>query len=356
MAMARSRPSDTHRVPTAKVVPPSLPSLRIERPLLVNRLQDALGRRLTTVVAGPGYGKSSALAAWAAEANAAWYSVTAEDRDVARLALGLTEALRLRVPGIPADLLAAPLGMAGPDAESHPGARAAAAVSILSQALHERLGRDVAIILDDLHELPASSPAMNLVGDLVRQAPGFLHLVIASRDEPPLRVERLRGHGQVLELTAADIAFEAAEVAALLGLAIGPSYESIADAVFELTGGWPAAVRMAIEALRREPVEAHVATLERLRRPGGSIFGYLAEEVIGREPPPVRRLITAVAPLRGFTPELCAALGVEDAHELLPSLDRRGLFLEPDRTRAGWYALTPLVRDYALEARTAADG
>ena len=112
----------------------------------------------------------------------------------------------------------------------------------------------------------------------------------------------------------------------------------------EATAGWPAAVRLAAEALRTVPASERVARLDRILRPGGPVAAYLAEEAIARSPPDVRHLLGAVAPLDRFTPELCVALGVPEADRLLADLASRGLFVHALGDGTG-FGLLPLVRD-----------
>ena len=107
-------------------------------------------------------------------------------------------------------------------------------------------------MLDDVHEL-ASAASARFLESLCRQAPATLHLVLASRAEPPFAVDRLRGQGQVLELSAADLAFDPAEIESLLGARLGNGDAELAAALHELTGGWPALVRLAVATLAAFP-------------------------------------------------------------------------------------------------------
>jgi DNA-binding SARP family transcriptional activator/tetratricopeptide (TPR) repeat protein len=320
----------------------------LPRPRLEGRLDAALKRRLTTVIASAGFGKSTLVAAWSASHNVAWYGLGNDELGLPDVVRGLVDVLRPRVPGLPAELAAAITG-SGPDAIQEQAPRARAYAALISQALQERLSRDLMLVIDDLQVIPAGSPGAQLVADLCRQAPPLLHVLVMSREELPFAVERLRGQGQLLELSAADLAFTTEEIGELLRASLGELPDGLGADLRQATGGWPAAVRMAIEARRHAEAEPWETIISRLRRPRGPFFRYLAEEVIGREPRSTRRLIANTAPLRRFTPALCEALGVRDAATLLPQLDRRGLFLEPDRAQLDWYALSPLVREYALE-------
>src|SRR3954452_4127733 len=104
------------RTLAAQGVAPAVPAGAIRRPALEARLADALDRRLTAVVAGAGFGKSTVLAAWAAQRDAAWYTATPADAALGVFARGLVRALRASVPRLPPSVSAAVDALQGPDA------------------------------------------------------------------------------------------------------------------------------------------------------------------------------------------------------------------------------------------------
>jgi DNA-binding SARP family transcriptional activator/tetratricopeptide (TPR) repeat protein len=337
-----------------KILPASLAPATLPRAVLQARLDRALSRRVTTVIAGAGFGKSTLLAAWAQRHEVAWYTLGPEDAALSTLGRGIVDALRLRVPDLPTDLAATPGTARGPDASADEHARADAFAAALCEALQERLRRPLALVLDDLHALAADGAAMRAVEALCRQSPEALHLVLASRAELRFSIDRLRGQGQLLELGGADLAFDAGEVAAVLEAELGADARGLGETLHAVTEGWPAAVRLACEALRGLAPAERGAAVERLRRPGGPLFGYLAREVLAQEPAGVRELVRVAAPLERVHPRLCAALGVEGAPDALVSLTRRGLFAETSPLD-GWFAPTGLMRDVALASLPLAD-
>jgi ATP/maltotriose-dependent transcriptional regulator MalT/DNA-binding SARP family transcriptional activator len=334
---------------TTKLQPPAAPASLLRRERLLDRLSQALERRLTTVVAEAGFGKSTLLATWAAGQHCAWYSASAEDASLATFARGVADALRLRAPGIPADLAGAVTAAAGPGAEEDETARARGFAALVCEALEAQLHRDLVLVLDDVHELHGSPGGLQLIESICRQAPARLHVVLASRNELPFPIERLRGQGQVLDITGSELAFDIGETRALLAAVTDEDDTETAAALQRATGGWPAALRLAVETLRDVAPAGRRTALERIRRPGGPLFAYLAAEVFAHEAPEVGELVRIVSPLDRFTPELCAALGIEQADETLDSLARRGLFVEllGDDT-SSWYSLGQPVREFAL--------
>jgi ATP/maltotriose-dependent transcriptional regulator MalT len=322
-----------------KIVAPTLPASFIPRPGLEARLDEALDRRLTVLVAGAGFGKSTLLAGWAMRSPCAWYTLDRRDEALAIFAPQLVEALRRALPRLPRALVAA---LDATTADS--GLEQADAVAAL---LCAEFRKPVALVFDDVHEVARGGTAARLLEALCLQAPPSLHLVLSSRVDLPFPIERLRSRGDVLTIDAESLAFSVDEVAALLAASLGDEAAELAPVLHGITDGWPAAVRLAVEELRAAAPPERAAVLERIRRPGSPLLAYLAEEVFAREPQEVRDLLSRAALLNRFTPDLCDALGVRRAHDTIAGLARRGLFVHEQNE---WFTLHPFVRDFALQA------
>jgi ATP/maltotriose-dependent transcriptional regulator MalT/DNA-binding SARP family transcriptional activator len=335
---------------SVKLVPPVIGPSYLARPRLQALLEEVTRKRLTVVVAGPGFGKSTLLASWAAAGNAAWYSLGPEDAQMPTLARGLIDALRLRVPGLASELSAvmAP-GSSQGAAEEEGVSRAYAFAQFLAQALEESLGRELVLVLDDLDEAKSSLATGQLIASFCRQAPSRVHIVVSSCTEPPFPIERLRGRGHVLEISGSDLSFTEEEVAEVVARFTGEPDPGTAARLYRLTEGWPAAVRLAVEALRATLPDERQAVLDRAGQPGGSVYSYLASEVLAAQPDEVRRLIAVVARAGFASARFCEQLGVPKAAESLRSLARRGVFVEGRGQRLGWFSLSTLMRDTALE-------
>ncbi|NEA37421.1 tetratricopeptide repeat protein [Streptomyces sp. SID13031] len=319
----------------------------VARPRLTKLLGEGSRRRLLTVVADAGFGKSTLLSSWAAEWPCAWYTVRAEDRSLAAMVTGLVDALHRQVPALSAVLAAELQGPRGPDADAEQGTRALAYAALLADALEQNLKGDLVLVLDDLHELNPGDPATKLIEGLVRVAPPSLHLVVASRTAMPFGIDRLRGRGQVLEIDATALAFTVQETRAVLDVVLGDGSEELAEPLQAAVQGWPAAVRLAVEALRTVPASERQGRLRRALRSDGPLYDYLAEEVFAAEPQSVRRLVAAVAVLPRFSAELCQAVGLTESAETLQQLRIRGLLVSAGEVDG--YELNPLVRDFAID-------
>ncbi len=330
-------------VPTARLLPPALPALYVERPRLIARLDDAGRRPLTALIAGTGYGKSTTLAAWAQERRLCWYACSAEDAGLLTLLRGLTAALRTRVTSLPPELASAVRGSAGPDTDD--ADRADALAALLAEALDGAGGDDLHLVVDDAEQLPPDSGGARLLTGLIRQAPARLRLLIATRDQLPIS---LRHGSDIDEITGQELAFTVEETRVLLA-DTGVDDDTAVETLHAATAGWPAAVRLAAEALRDRSGQDVERTLRRLSRPGGRLYTLLVDEVLTRLPDPERALLRRLAVVPRMTADLCAQLGAERPEESLVELERRGLLLDLDDAD-GWRTLPPLVRDAVLRA------
>ncbi|MGD1053266.1 MAG: tetratricopeptide repeat protein, partial [Candidatus Dormibacteria bacterium] len=333
------------QTPIAKMLPPARPTGCLERPALANRCAEVLTHRLTTVVAAAGYGKSTLLASWWEMTRCAWYTADPNDREMPSLALRLIESLRLRVPELRSELAIAVEGFS----TSEPSllAHSDALGSRLAQVLEEHVVDDLVLIIDDVDELGGSGPSLRLIEALCRHAPPRIHLVLAGRSRPPFPVERLRGRAQLLEIGGDQLAFTIEEVAVLVEARLGPAIAGLPERLHRLAGGWPAAVAMAVEALRETPPDHREAVLAGLDRTGTPLFAYLTEEVFAHQPALVREVVSRMAILDQFTPQLFDALGMADARAVVAELARQSLYVLARED--GSLALRPLIREYALE-------
>jgi LuxR family transcriptional regulator, maltose regulon positive regulatory protein len=173
-----------------KFRPPALPATLITRPALHERLTAGAAQRLAVVVGAAGAGKSVLLADWVAARPpglTSWLSCDGADTDPVRFWAGFIEAPRVIDPGFGADAanLLAMEGIMSPDVVA----------SIANDAT--RLPPGSAIIVDDFHY--ASAAAARSMTDLIERWPAkAVHLVLASRFDPPLRQQRLRMWGRAV--------------------------------------------------------------------------------------------------------------------------------------------------------------
>jgi ATP/maltotriose-dependent transcriptional regulator MalT/DNA-binding SARP family transcriptional activator len=331
--------------PSWKLVPPALPPGCVDRLRVVEEIRLALRHRLTTVVAGPGFGKTTAIASLAEAMPVAWYSADLDDAALPALASGIVDSIRLQVPDFPSEIRTVAEGNRahGPDEATS----AEALASLLCETLSEHLSQDLILVVDDVQEIGHAKGAARFLQGLCRHAPSLFHVILASRKALPFSVERLRGRGQVKDVDAAALTFTVKEVKEVLGL-LGPRQDPLVERFHEISGGWPAAVRLMAEALGRVPAEELLADPDLVTKRNGHLHAYLATEVLESESPDAREALLLAAHLGRASEELCDALGLRKAGDVLDDLTRRGLLTIEERNGVRWFRVSGLMRDVVL--------
>ena len=316
----------------------------VPRPRLAEALGEGLARQLILVCAPAGFGKTAVLADWARRGRwpVAWLSLDAGDNDPARFWRHAVAALDGARPGIGERV--APL--LGPPASVSFGPLVTALVNELADQPGED---DLLLVLDDYH-LVSSEPVHASVGFLLEHRPPRLHLVLASRSDPPLPLARLRGRGQLAELRATELRFTFEEAAALLREAADPGLpDAVAAALAARTEGWAAGLQLAGLSLRGQADAAgFVAAFTGSHR---YILDFLAEEVLDRQDEELRAFLLETSVLERLSGPLCDAVtGRAGSQALLDRVERAGLFLMPLDEVRGWWRYHHLFADL-LRAR-----
>jgi LuxR family maltose regulon positive regulatory protein len=314
----------------------------VPRPRLLERLDQGMARELVLVCTPAGFGKTTLLADWARGGRrpVAWLSVDAGDHDPARFWWHVAAALDAIRPGI-ADRVAPLLQ----------GLQPASFQPVAATLVNELAGvaEEVVLVLDDYHLVQAPQVHQSL-GFLLEHLPASLRLVVASRADPPLPLARLRGRGQLAELREADLRFTPEEAAELLRVAVGPGLpEAAVTALAGRTEGWVAGLQMAALSLQgRADPAGFVANFSGSHR---YVLDYLAEEVLDRQPEPLRSFLLETSVLERLSGPLCDAVcGRGDGQQLLERVERANLFLVPLDEVRGWWRYHHLFADL-LRAR-----
>jgi LuxR family maltose regulon positive regulatory protein len=303
----------------------------VTRTPLLERLETCLNYSLLLVSAPAGFGKTTLLSAWIRDSQpptpTAWLSLEEADSDLRRFWEYLIAALRTLQPDIGEITL-----------ELLHASQPMPVESVLTPLINDLAGieQDSLLVLDDYHFIQSETvhSGMNF---LLEHLPPRLHLVIATRADPPLPSAHFRGKGTILEIGADDLRFTAEETAQLLTSLGAPALSSgEIEALNARAEGWVVGLKMAMISMRGEKdIPGFISGFTGTQR---YIMDYLIEEVLHRQSPEVRDFLLKTSVLERLNGPLCDSLtGRRDGHETLISLEKANLFLVPlDETRE-WY-------------------
>ena len=314
----------------AKSAPPAIRSQLIERAALIEILSAEPSRKLTLLSAPAGWGKTTLLAQWVSGADdrrrRGWLSLDASDNDPARFWACAIASLDKASPGVAPR--AFELIKMGADPRQ----------VVLPTLLDELAAIDhqIALILDDYH-LVENRTVHEQVGFVVERMPPTFQLVIATRSDPTLPLARLRARGELLELRAEELRFQACEAADLLDGVLGLTLtDAQVQLLFRRTEGWAAGLYLAALSLAgRADAPTFIRSFAGDNR---HIVDYLMAEVLDGQPPDLRSFLLRTSVLERLSGALCdAMLQTSGSASVLEKIERENLFVVPLDMSRHWY-------------------
>jgi LuxR family maltose regulon positive regulatory protein len=317
----------------------------IDRGDLLAALDHAAEKKVTIISAPAGSGKTSLLRTWADRPGQphrlAVIQVQRDQHDAQQFWLALLRGVR--------HATGANSGAEPPAATPGFNGRAMAdrVLSELANA-HD----DIALVIDDLHELN-SPEALAQLARLLANLPPHVHAILATRRDLPLRLHRLRLGGELAEIRAADLRFSEREARELLdasGIALSEAGVAL---LHQRTEGWAAGLRLAAISLADHPdPERFVAEFSGSDR---TVAEYLIAEMLERQSDDVKDLLLRTSLLDRVNGQLADLLtGRSGSERILLELEDANAFvvsLDPERT---WFRYHHLFADLLrLELRRA---
>jgi LuxR family maltose regulon positive regulatory protein len=318
----------------AKINPPRLRPDEVRRSRLIRSLAEGADRRVISVVAAPGYGKTTLLAQFARAKHrpAAWLTIDAADNDVVSLFSYLAAAID-RVAPMDQDLV----GRFG-----SPGLQPYALARTFIAALPDG-DKDVLVVLDDTHLL-TDYACLDALGELINGLPEGWQIAIAGRAQASLNISRWRSERALIELGVGDLMLDEQECGAMARtLGFECSREDIRQLVERLEG-WPAGLYLAMLAVKRSGAERQ-SLLPVTDEP--YLADYLRSEVLAGLDPSMLSFLARTAFLDRVSGSLCDAVVETDGSAArLESLASANALVVRLGGGPGWYRYHTLLREF----------
>ncbi len=322
----------------------------LPRPHLIQWMDDHIDGRLLLISAPAGYGKTSLMAEFLEKTDlpAAWYQLDPSDSDPYTFITYLIEALRRMwrsknndevIVGQNAWAL-----IENPQTVIEPQQ----IMTVLINELGEQINKPYLVVVDDYHYI-TSLVVHQLVDFLLENAPSNLHMVLSSRNDPPLSLARLRVRGILAELRANDLRFREDEITDLMMQEVpGLSVESM-SLLNEKTEGWAAALQIVRSTISGRDAQMATDVIYSLSGSQRFVFEYLTDEVFRRQPSERQQFLLYTSVLTQMDSDSCNAIAhICDAQQVLEQLEEQNLFVTSLDPQRQWFRYHYLFREFLL--------
>src|SRR5215813_296570 len=328
-----------------KLLPPRPSPELLSRPRLTEKLVANLAHPVTLVAANAGSGKTTMVADFLRTQGRqfVWYQLDRTDADPLVFLGYLTQGIRQVVPDF-GDAMFSYLQQSADELSQHPEK----AVDVLLNEVLERVEQQLILVLDDYHHLGTDTAVHAVLDRLLAYLPDILHVIVISRELPPISLVRLRAQERYSIFERQDLLFTDEETQELFRKVF--DLELTPEQLVEYrarTQGWITALQLVRQvAQRTKPAPSDL--VEILTRSERDIFDYFAEEVFGAESSEAQDLMLRLSLLDRIELDVCGALfeGINCAR-ILPNLVRRNVFITiASDGRGEEYRLHPLFQSF----------
>jgi LuxR family transcriptional regulator, maltose regulon positive regulatory protein len=309
----------------------------VHRPVLYEKLNIGLNRKLILISAPAGFGKTTIVSDWIAQNKfpAAWFSLDTGDNDPA-------EFLSYIISGIQS--LHSAFGEGALKLLNSPNRPSVE--SIASLLINEilNINKNFLLVLDDFH-LIRSNEVLKLVSFLLEHIPDNIHVVILTRSDPALSLSRLRSQLQLVELRSSDLSFSANEISLLFNkkLKLGLSPDDV-YCLETKTEGWIAGLQLTV--LSMQGCADISKFIQDLNGDNRYIMDYLMEEVLKIQTEDNKEFLLQTSILEQMSASLCNdILNRNDSQLILDTLEKNNMFVIPLDEQRTWYRYHHLFAD-----------
>ncbi|HEY0658231.1 MAG TPA: hypothetical protein VGD05_07140, partial [Pyrinomonadaceae bacterium] len=334
-----------------KLLQPRAVSEFLPRPRLTEKLKSNLNSPVTMIAADAGCGKTTLIADFIRNQNrqTVWYQLDYTDADPFVFLGYISHGIQNFAPDFGETILPY-LSNATDELVRYPER----AVDLLLNEILENIDQPFILVLDDYHHIGRETVVHKLVDRLLQYSSDMFHLIITTRDLPPLAIMRRRSQSAALIITRDELLFNDTEVRELFRQTLNVELKDEEIAEYrERTHGWITALQLVRQVAEQEiysnSEKPSIDLSKILQQSEKDIFDYFAEEVFQREPPETQDLLLHLSLLESLPLDACSRLFPDRrCSAVLPELFQKNVFLSVvgEKQKNEEYRLHPLFRDF----------
>jgi len=301
-------------------------------------------KKLTTVIAGAGYGKTTFIAQAHnhLNLNTVWYRLEPSDGDFIIFLSYLTAGIQKYSPRFGAETCRWLVKKQNLKQSRE------SVLTVFLEELENVVKKDLIIVLDDYHTIQYSHEIKLSLDFLITHFPPEVHLILISRFDVNLPLSRLRAARKTVDIREGDLAFTTDEINRLYSqlFYIFLKQESL-EILRRKTEGWVSGLILFYHALKgKGPAEIEKLLLT-LKGSQKLIFSYLEENVYNLLTDEKKEFLIKTSILPRVNAEFCdQLLHIHNSRDILKDLQENHLFTSSFDDVDKWYTYHQLFRDF----------
>ncbi len=316
----------------------------IKRERLYSLLSEISRKRLTIVIAGAGFGKTTLIAEVSEHFNfdAVWYRVDKSDRDSISFLSYLIAGIKKHYPGFGEETLDR-IGKTQTLTREYESV-----LTVFLGEIERDIKKDITIIIDDYHFIQDSDEINNSLEFIIENASKHVHFVMISRVDPGLHLSRFRARREVLDIKEENIIFTITEVDKLFSQVFDISlHNDSLESLHQKTDGWVSGLILFYHSIKGKNQEEIKEVLYNLKGSHRNISNYLEENVFDMQPDQIKDFLIKTSILSRVNATFCDKyLGIRNSRKILKELEENHLFTFPLIEERNWFSYHQLLRDF----------
>ena len=316
----------------------------IPRSRLLPLWDEAKDKRLVTVVAGAGYGKTTLVnrASRVTDVNTLWYKLDQGDSDLITFIRYIVAGISEYYPGFGSETLKRLRLIKSLKQDQ------GEILNLFMSETETHIDNHIIIILDDFHLVDNSIEVTTAVEYMIEHFSDWIHFAIVSRKKPNIRISRLRASRDILEITENELVFSQFEIESLFKdtFNISLSKEDI-QTLQNKTGGWITGLILFYHFHCKKPDTEMKNLLSSFSGTDKNITSYMDENVYDQLPEKIQNFLLKTSILSRFTTDFCHSfLETDNAGEILEMLTEKHLFIFSYTDTSQWFYYHHIFQNY----------
>ncbi len=320
------------------------PSDILKRERLYPLLEEVLKKRITTVTAGAGFGKTTLIADACQYLNTdiIWYRLDKTDKDYITFLSYLFAGMNKYFPDFGKETY-----RRIEEAQIFTREREAILTSFLSE-IETNVKEDLIIVLDDYHLIQDSNEIKESLEFIFEKLPSTVHLIIISRTDPDLHLSRFRARREILDIREEELIFTIPEIEELYLKLFNMSLkDENLKILHKKTDGWISSLILFYHSLKGKDEQEIEKQLLKLKGSHRIISNYLEENVYALQPDEIKEFLVKTSILSRLNAPFCdKLLGIKNSKNILKRLEENHLFAFPFDEEREWYYYHHLFQDF----------